>query len=57
MESTHRFPPSLEIAPRFPHSTQDDDGYALSKTGKIIVAEREKYLTPNSRTGEPNLSR
>ena len=51
MESTHRFPLSLEIAPRFPHSTQDDDGYALSKTGKIIVAEREKYLTPNNFPG------
>src|SRR4051812_44919109 len=48
MESTHRFPQPLEIAPRFPHSTQADDGYTLSKTVKIIVAERKKYLTRNN---------
>jgi hypothetical protein len=50
MESTNRFPQSLEIASRFPDSTQADDYYALSKPGKIIIAEWKKYLTPN--TGE-----
>jgi hypothetical protein len=30
MESTNRFPQSLEIASRFPHSTQADYGYTLS---------------------------
>jgi hypothetical protein len=49
MESTPRFPQSLEIASRFPHSTQADDYYALLKPGKIIVAEWKKYLTPNTR--------
>jgi hypothetical protein len=45
MESTHRFPQSLEIASRFPHSTQAD-GYTLSlPKGKIIVANRKKCLT------------
>jgi hypothetical protein len=86
MESTHRFPQSLEIAARFPHSPQAGDeadgkvenqkqGFPLSHrtilspqrtqktnrltsllsgnksreaTGKIIVAKREKYLTPNT---------
>jgi hypothetical protein len=47
MESTHRFPHSLEIASRFPHSTQADDGDTLSKrknncrqTEKILDAEQ-----------------
>jgi hypothetical protein len=49
MESKNRFPQSLEIASRLPHSTQADHGYTLSlpegknnrrQTEKIVDAEQ-----------------
>src|SRR5438552_3427336 len=46
MESTNRFPQSLEIASRFPHSTQADHGYTLSLpewgSGAVLLLQADR---------------